>query len=122
MSQNTAADNQRENDRENSGEFGKHEHSRPEVELVWVVEGDDHEVVVVEARNADDALDVAWGEFSSRYGGDEDEDDEDGYGRDSLDVAGAFSGDIDDTDSLVFVPQDSYDDEKYARRALRNLQ
>lgn len=78
---------------------------------VWVVEGDDHEVEVVEADSAEDALDMAHSAFRERYGR---------YSRDLLTVAGSFRGDIDDLDSLQFVAIPDAADEQYARRVLQH--
>jgi len=84
--------------------------TEPDEQLVWVVVGDDHEARLVEATSADDALETARSMFTADY-------DED-YGIDLLTVAGAFRGDIDDPEQLEFVPHDSLDDERSARRAL----
>jgi hypothetical protein len=73
--------------------------------LVWVIEGDDHEVEIVEADSEDEALDAGAALFADRYGDDDDDDGE--YRSDPRDivrVAGAFRGDIDATDELEFVP------------------
>lgn len=84
-----------------SGQFGN----------VWVVEGDDHEVEVVEADSAEDALEMAHSAFRERYGR---------YSRDVLTIAGSFRGDIDDLDSLQFVAIPDAADEQYARRVLQH--
>ena len=84
-----------------SGQFGN----------VWVVEGDDHEVEVVEADTPEDALESAHSAFRERYGR---------YSRDVLTIAGSFRGDIDDLDSLQFVAIPDAADEQYARRVLQH--
>lgn len=78
---------------------------------VWVIEGDDHEVEVVEAETEQQALDYAQGGFTERYGR---------YDPDLLSVAGNFIGDIDDIESLRFVPTPGAEDERRAYRALEN--
>jgi len=76
--------------------------------LVWLIEGDDHEFVKVEAASEDEALERAAEQFEDRYDeGDEDEDEGGGDHDiiDSLRVAGAFRGDVDGySDELDFVP------------------
>lgn len=86
------------------------EPAAPAESLVWVIEGDDHEVRLIEASSLDQALESAACEFRDQYGD---------YDEDVLHVAGAFRGDVDDPGSLEFVPQESIDNETYARRALR---
>ncbi len=83
---------------------------QPGENLVWVVEGDDHEVEVVEATTADEALERAGDAFRSRY-------DDEGYSDDLLSVVGVFRGDIDETDELEFVQMDGTTETK-ARRIL----
>lgn len=78
--------------------------------LIWVIEGDDHEAVRVEAATIDEAIDLAAASFSAQYGEE--------YDSDLLNVAGAFRGDIDDIDELEFVAVESIDNEKTARRVL----
>ena len=82
----------------------------PGESLVWAVEGDDHEVELVEAASSEEALELAGDAFRSRY-------DDEGYSDDLLTVAGAFRGDIDETDELEFVPTDGTT-EGEARRTL----
>ena len=77
--------------------------------LVWAVEGDDHEVELVEATSSEEALYLAGDAFRGRYDSD--------YSDDLLSVAGAFRGDIDYSDELEFVPTDGTT-EGEARRTL----
>lgn len=78
-------------------------------DTVWVVEGDDHEVEVVEADSAAQALTNAHAAFIDRYGR---------YNRDLMSVVGNFDGDIEDVDSLQFRPTPGAQDEARARNAL----
>ena len=83
----------------------------PGEEIVWLIEGDDHEVKLVEATTEEEAIEKAAELFEEQY---DDEDDEDeGEDRDPTDVrdflsvAGTFRGDIDGySDELDFVPRD----------------
>ena len=102
---------------ENAGQFRDKANSAPESvlqqpgeSLIWAVEGDDHEVELVEAESAGEALGLAGDAFRSRY-------DDASYSDDLLTVAGAFRGDIDETDDLEFVPTDGTAEDK-ARRTL----
>ncbi|AUG29498.1 hypothetical protein CXR34_08605 [Microbacterium hominis] len=83
---------------------------------VWLVEGDDHEYELVEACSEDEALDIAADQLKDRYGDEEDGEDYDP--RDSLTIVGAFTGDPDDTDELVFIETEGADDEARALEAL----
>jgi len=77
-------------------------------EIIWLIEGDDHEVKLVEATTEEEAIDKAAELFEEQYDeGDEDEDEdyEPTDVRDLLSVAGTFRGDIDGySDELDFVP------------------
>lgn len=77
---------------------------------VWIVEGDDHEVRMIEALTASEAIEQAAGEFSDQYDAP--------YDEDLISVVGAFAGDSFDTDTLVFVPTTGAEDESAARAAL----
>lgn len=70
--------------------------------ILWLVEGDDHEVKLVEAISEDEAIELAADLFEEQY----DDDDEDGHDvRDILTIAGTFRGDIDGySDEYTFVP------------------
>ena len=98
--------------REDTGRFTGKPQSAPELtladgeQLVWLIEGDDHEYERVEAATEDEALDLAADLFTERYS-DEDRDDE--YEptpvRDLLRVKGVFRSDADaDADELEFLP------------------
>ena len=102
---------------ENAGQFREKPNSEPEralqqpgESLVWAVEGDDHEVELMEATTPDEALELAGDAFRNRY-------DDEGYSDDLLSVVGAFRGNIDETDELEFVPTDGTT-EMEARRIL----
>lgn len=70
--------------------------------LVWLIEGDDHEYVRVEATTEEQALELAAESFEDMYGYD---DDERTPIEDLLVVAGAFRGDVDGySDELEYVP------------------
>lgn len=79
-------------------------------EIIWLIEGDDHEVKLVEAVTEEEAIDKAAELFEEQYDDEGDEDDEDEERepvdvRDLLSVAGTFRGDIDGySDELDFVP------------------
>jgi len=77
---------------------------------LWVVEGDDHEMVSVEARTEEEALDLAADEFADRYGSEPN--------LDVVRVVGAFAGDMYETNELVFIPTGDASNEAVARRAL----
>lgn len=79
-------------------------------EIIWLIEGDDHEVKLVEATTEEEAIDKAAELFEEQYD-DEGDDDDEGEDRDPIDVrellsvAGTFRGDIDGySDELDFVP------------------
>lgn len=80
-------------------------------EIIWLIEGDDHELKLVEATTEEEALDKAAELFEEQYDDDDDDDEEDDEDRqptdvrDFLAVAGTFRGDIDGySDELDFVP------------------
>lgn len=77
---------------------------------VWLVEGDDHEVELVEADTGQEALESAGQAFSERY--------DEPVSEDTLEIVGCFRGDVMDIDSLEFVPTPGAEDETRARRAL----
>lgn len=88
--------------------------------LVWLIEGDDHEFVKVEAATEEEALDLAADSFEDRYGDRDDEDEDRTPVRDLLIVAGTFRGDVDGySDELEFVPYGDID-EIAAVRKLEN--
>lgn len=84
-------------------------HAPAENPNVWVVEGDDHEVRLVEALSANEATEMAASEFAGQYGE---------YDEDLCRVVGAFTGDSFDTSTLVFIATAGADDESAAREAL----
>jgi len=95
--------------REDTGRFTGKPQSAPELtladgeQLVWLIEGDDHEYERVEAATEDEALDLAADLFTERYS-DEDRDDDEYEPtpiRDLLRVKGVFRG---DADELEFLP------------------
>lgn len=91
----------REQNRKATGEFGEHPRSAPEVglagkeQLVWLIEGDDHEARVYEAASASEAEDLAIAEFADQY-----EEDDGDY---PVDVVAAFRGSLDDDDPADWV-------------------
>lgn len=77
---------------------------------VWVIEGDDHEIRVVEAESANHAIELAAEQFTEQYG--------EPYSAAQCLVVGAFAGDIDEVDDLVFIPTADAGNEVDARDAL----
>lgn len=75
-------------------------------EIIWLVEGDDHEMKLVEATSEEQAIELAADFFEEQY--DDDDDDEDREPtdvRDFLSIVGTFRGDIDGySDELEFAP------------------
>jgi len=91
----------------------------PGEKAVWLIEGDDHEYVKVEATSEEEAIEEAAGIFEARYDDDDDDDDDEGdedatYDvRDSLTVAGVFRGEGDGySDELEFVPYGDIDENR----------
>lgn len=85
-------------------------HESSETPNVWVIEGDDHEVRLIEAVTAQEAIEIAVSDFADQY--------EEPYDEDLCSVAGAFVGDSLDPEALVFVSTAGAEDESYAREAL----
>lgn len=85
------------------------EPQQPGEVIVWLVEGDDHEYVKVEAATEDEALDLAADSFDNRY--DDDDDDDENDVRDLLVIAGTFRGDVYGySDEMEFVPYGDIDE------------
>lgn len=90
-------------------------------DILWLIEGDDHEVKLVEAVTEEEAIERAAELFEEQYSDDEDEDDEPSDVRDFLVVAGTFRGEIGGyTDEFTFVPRDDLD-ENTAFNKLENI-
>jgi hypothetical protein len=105
--------------RDPRGKFDEKQQSAAEVELTWVVEGDDHEVEVVQAPTQEEAASIVADVFNERYG---DEDDASFYEPEDFEVLGAFDGDdSDDEEDRRYLPAaDGVNREARARRALRD--
>lgn len=76
----------------------------PGESIVWLIEGDDHELETVEAVTEDEALDLAAESFNNRYEPDDDEEFDESSARDIVTVVGTFRGEQDSISELEFVP------------------
>ena len=105
--------------RQDEGRFAPKGQTAPEALIVetfvWVIEGDDHEVEIVEAVTAAEAYEIAASAFSDRYDAE--------YDEDLLTVIGAFRGDVDDDpeDWEFATPDGAPENEAAARRVIDQL-
>ena len=107
--------------RDNLQRFAEKPQSAPSVtiaasapDLIWIIEGDDHEVERATAATRSEALAIAASAFSERYDA--------RVPQNSLVVVGVFEGDeLGDQEDWVFKSRKGSTDEARARRALDNV-
>lgn len=118
-----------EQPRDDTGRFGAHTHTAPEAalapageELIYLVEGDDHELRATLATSADEALERVRDGFAEQYDGDDDDDDASGdY---PVELVAAFRGDPygDEEDWTWLAGVGNAPSERAARRALNSTE